>query len=1457
MSWYTNKIAGSIGSLATRVQHIAESALQDGTQEDHPNGPPQSVLRPVQHVPEVMDSGLEGDWTNGGYSDQPHHSSSRDGNDAALIRQTQILEHRNQELSEQLLRVQSHLTVQLDEKNEQIRALETRLAHVSLASSTATSPIPGQQTHEDLEQQIQGYRDKLGKAVHHLKHLTVENAELSGRVQGLDGEKEQMKREVQSLREEMDVLRQGATDVEEVKTYTRQLESELEARVESESALRQQLEEAIATSTKIATEDDSLLKLQSQLDESQSRAQELESRIQDLDGEKSKMEREVASLREEMDALRGAGDTVTTVQNELDQLKMYTRQLEAELEAKLEVESALRQELEGAAAKISTGGEGALKLQESQTRVQEFESRTKDLETQHQATSEQLNTLLSTHGQLVKEHETLQAQHQQLDTVKAELTERIMALETETQSLRSDMEQSLTEHLEAQNTHQQELEQALAEIEEAKAETQEWQTRNRDLTDALAEARTELEHRVVVNHTSSSSSTAGSGVEGWDVPSFDVHAAENEDLRTQIEELKLALQGSRKRELELSERGHHTPLVDDSEVAQLRDRITELGRSNTDLQAQLADQSSSNDSNLDGWDVPGFEITPSATLTARIAELESALAALHQRIAESERAKEIAQARCEVLEQEAHETDEAAAVEVERIQELHDGIVMQLMLQKREVEALKMKLEGGGGGPGGPELDNLKAALEKQMTLRETAEQELAELNARYQSLQQEFTHLESKLGAQPPTSPEEIQSLTAQISHLSLREQDLMSQLETTKSGLEAERDDYRAALDQTRNDLETLEQVLQSQRVHQDSSLIDAVAAYVRQSFDRAEAGQDVVLDDRIPGPVVEAVGRVIEFVDKLRAEQSATQTVDVEKPEQSTQAVDAIAAYLRQCVERAEEGQDPIADDTIPETVVEAVSQLMEFVGELRVMSADSLNREKALSEQVAKKQSAWETELDKIMSDHKTRVEALETEIAVLRANVTQSSSDDSETMKALVAAQEQVRRLAGEKTLLMEKLTQMKNAIAPKLQNEIETSNQLREEVHARDEEIAELRQQITQLATAHDTLRAKAGTSATDAARLHVELETARERADRLEREVDRLRTHLMETEDAQVQDALAIEAQARDLTKQVERAERERDDWEAIAGQEREAARAALERVDDLHDVVESLRGDMERLRLERERDGMAAANLQRVLAEFQDGKDAEIAEAVEDVSKKCAEAERGLAEWQRRAHEAEQKLEGVERDTPSAKRLQADLQERNVVIGKLRHDVVQLQTHLAEAMRRMRDAAASDENVDRRLITNLLVSFLSAPRADAKRYEILSVIGSVLKFEEDERVKVGLAKGPGVGGSLTGGGGGAFSSVGRAAGSLLGHTPNSSSHDASVGESFTDMWISFLLKESNPAKRRNSQSSPTTNQQPHTPSSPHPNSASPASPSAYTSSSPQEPTNPGSFPSFAAKKD
>jgi hypothetical protein len=65
-------------------------------------------------------------------------------------------------------------------------------------------------------------------------------------------------------------------------------------------------------------------------------------------------------------------------------------------------------------------------------------------------------------------------------------------------------------------------------------------------------------------------------------------------------------------------------------------------------------------------------------------------------------------------------------------------------------------------------------------------------------------------------------------------------------------------------------------------------------------------------------------------------------------------------------------------------------------------------------------------------------------------------------------------------------------------------------------------------------------------------------------------------------------------------------------------------------------------------------------------------------------------------------------------------------------------------EALRRLR-RNSSDVNVDRRLVTNIVLQFLTTPRADAKRFEMLTLLASILSWNDEERERAGLQRGSG----------------------------------------------------------------------------------------------------------------
>jgi len=68
-------------------------------------------------------------------------------------------------------------------------------------------------------------------------------------------------------------------------------------------------------------------------------------------------------------------------------------------------------------------------------------------------------------------------------------------------------------------------------------------------------------------------------------------------------------------------------------------------------------------------------------------------------------------------------------------------------------------------------------------------------------------------------------------------------------------------------------------------------------------------------------------------------------------------------------------------------------------------------------------------------------------------------------------------------------------------------------------------------------------------------------------------------------------------------------------------------------------------------------------------------------------------------------------------------------------------LNEHLTKALRLLKRASPSS-TVDKQVMTNFLLQFLSLPREDTKRYEILNLIASILEWNDEQRQKAGLAK-------------------------------------------------------------------------------------------------------------------
>ncbi|KAF9653715.1 hypothetical protein BDM02DRAFT_1653973 [Thelephora ganbajun] len=380
----------------------------------------------------------------------------------------------------------------------------------------------------------------------------------------------------------------------------------------------------------------------------------------------------------------------------------------------------------------------------------------------------------------------------------------------------------------------------------------------------------------------------------------------------------------------------------------------------------------------------------------------------------------------------------------------------------------------------------------------------------------------------------------------------------------------------------------------------------------------------------------------------------------------------------------------------------------------------------------------------------------------------SPSEDSEDadldpverlQKELERTKEEKDVLASQYRTLLSKLTTMRTTLGNKLQQDAE--------------ELDRREQVIQQLTAEGDDLRSTVET-------LKAELISSNDEAERATRELETLRTWALHEN---AQESMLRERELRETQSELERYRIERDEWERALMQERVVLNEARVSIDaltrDLEIVQEMRQRDVEALEVERER----ASNLQSVLEDFQAAKDHEIRQAVSDLETRYNEVTVSLAEFKHRALTAELQLEENRSTSSKTQDLEKELKEKNLLIGKLRHEAVIMNEHLVEALRRLR-RTSNNTNVDRRLVTNVLLQFLNTPRGDAKRFEMLTLLSSILQWTDDEREKAGLQRSAAKSSILS-----TLSPASKSKALELEKTDET--------ESFSRLWVEFLLTE------------------------------------------------------------
>ncbi|KAJ1667696.1 hypothetical protein IW140_001246 [Coemansia sp. RSA 1813] len=354
-------------------------------------------------------------------------------------------------------------------------------------------------------------------------------------------------------------------------------------------------------------------------------------------------------------------------------------------------------------------------------------------------------------------------------------------------------------------------------------------------------------------------------------------------------------------------------------------------------------------------------------------------------------------------------------------------------------------------------------------------------------------------------------------------------------------------------------------------------------------------------------------------------------------------------------------------------------------------------------------------------------------------------------------------------LLLERIGTMKDALKAKMNAESDELKRLRKELAGAKSELGSTKESLTQQGKQRGQAEGTVAKLRRDLDETKKALWDSQELANRLQSEYSDL--------------AHDTERQISELQIKLQTAERQLESEISQNGQ-------FEDRIEQLQsDLNEALNSESQWVE-ERDVHLVTIQNLQSALESLQESKDAEIDMAMEKLREELRACTKKQRVAEARAEQAESRLRKIELSGATADQCQQRIADQSNEIERLRHEISVLKDHLNESMRRLREES-NEFNLDKRVITNLVVGFLALPYGDSKRYEVLQLISSILQFSEEQQEKVGLIRKAGRRAPLQ---------------QSSPSTPASEPSDGSVDtkESFSDQWISFLLRESSAARNK-----------------------------------------------------
>ncbi|KIW85332.1 hypothetical protein Z517_00722 [Fonsecaea pedrosoi CBS 271.37] len=346
------------------------------------------------------------------------------------------------------------------------------------------------------------------------------------------------------------------------------------------------------------------------------------------------------------------------------------------------------------------------------------------------------------------------------------------------------------------------------------------------------------------------------------------------------------------------------------------------------------------------------------------------------------------------------------------------------------------------------------------------------------------------------------------------------------------------------------------------------------------------------------------------------------------------------------------------------------------------------------------------LEELQAKHATEIEAVQTELA--------------ETQVEKENAEEQYQSLLG-------KVNTIRSQLGERLKADAEDLAQARTRIEELEEQRSELQERYTARSAEVEELTARNADLEQKQSEQSKELSTLRNRLTLSQQNWLKEKEELVESE-----------AYIRD---EFENAKQAMHDWEVLAMEERTMRKDLADRNADLEEQLGSLKEAYEKAVSERDTHSSTVEGLQKALQEIQTLRKQELKELVETSQSEQEDLRKQLSDLQAAHDSTVAELEQTKKDLERALPFEKEVKEKNLLIGKLRHEAVILNDHLTKALRFLKKGKPED-NVDRQIVTNHFLHFLALDRSDPKKFQILQLIAALLGWNDEQREQAGLAR-------------------------------------------------------------------------------------------------------------------